>query len=48
MDLTSKTISEHSIQNGSRCSLFNEENTVEQMVLDTLCGGAGRRVKFEW
>jgi hypothetical protein len=27
--------------------MFNEENTVEQMVLDTLCGGAGRSVKFE-
>jgi len=27
--------------------MFSEENTVEQMVLDTLCGGAGRSVKFE-
>lgn len=23
--------------------MFNEENTVEQMVLDTLCGGACNR-----
>jgi len=27
--------------------MFNEENAVEQMVLDMLCGGAGKRVKFE-
>jgi len=27
--------------------MFNEENTVEQMVLDTLCGGVERSVKFE-
>jgi type I restriction enzyme R subunit len=34
--------------------MFNEENTVEQMVLDTLCGGvtsnmvAEDRICFSW
>jgi type I restriction enzyme R subunit len=28
--------------------MFNEENTVEQMVLDTLCGGVTSNVAVEY